>query len=86
MSQAYYQAQIEEWSQFREQLFEPVVHCSDRPGFVLDSPSLGYTSEHIPGNRITNGVIRRRSRLPVRQSEMLLGLEWDQAEIKEVTR
>jgi hypothetical protein len=47
---------------------------------------LGYTSEHIPGNRITNGVIRWRSRLPVQQSEMLLGLEWDQAEIKEVTR
>jgi hypothetical protein len=39
----------------------------------------------FPGNRITNGVIRRRSQLPVRQSEMLLGLEWDQAEIREVT-
>jgi hypothetical protein len=33
-----------------------------------------------------NGVIRWRSRLRIRQSESLLGLEWDEAEIKEVTR
>jgi hypothetical protein len=32
------------------------------------------------------GVIRWRSRLRIRQSESLLGLEWDEAEIKEVTR
>jgi hypothetical protein len=31
-------------------------------------------------------VIRWRSRLRIRQSESLLGLEWDQAEIKKVTR
>jgi len=40
----------------------------------------------VPLNRITNGVTRWLSRLRVRQSETLLGLDWGEAEIKEAPR
>jgi hypothetical protein len=37
-------------------------------------------NEDIPGNRIKSGGIRWRPQFRVRQSETLLGLEWDETE------
>ena len=58
----------------------------NRQSITMSGASIGYMSEGILGNRITNGVIRWRSRLRSQQSKTLLGLEWDEAEMKEVTR